>query len=170
MITVMEIVIGLGGNLGEPQGAFRRALEALSAEGRVTAVSSLWRTRPVGPSQPEFLNAAILIEWPQGPKHLLRTCRDLEVGEGRDRAQEERWGPRVLDLDLLIAQSFVCRGPVLEIPHPQLHNRGFAVEPAAELVPKWIHPLLGRTIEDLAKEARRRDPDAIVDQCPWNLG
>lgn len=170
MITVMEIVIGLGGNLGEPQGAFRRALEALAAEGRVTAVSSLWRTHPVGPSQPEFLNAAILIDWSRSPERLLRTCRDLEIAEGRDRAQEERWGPRALDLDLLIAQSLVCRGPVLEIPHPQLHNRRFALEPAVELVPDWIHPLLGRTIEELTKEARRREPDAIVDQRPWNWG
>jgi 2-amino-4-hydroxy-6-hydroxymethyldihydropteridine diphosphokinase len=158
----MEIVIGLGGNIGEPQAAFRRALEAIASEGGVTAVSSLWRTHPIGPSQPEFLNAAVLIDWPQGPEHLLRRCRDLEVAEGRDRAQEERWGPRVLDLDLLIARSAVRRGPVLELPHPRLHKRRFALEPSAELVPEWIHQIFGRTIGDLADEARQREPDAIV--------
>ena len=170
MITVMEIVIGLGGNIGEPRAAFRRAREALATEGRVTAGSSLWRTHPVGPSQPEFLNAAILLEWPQAPEHLLRRCRELEADEGRDRAQEERWGPRLLDLDLLIARNAVRRGPVLELPHPRLHERRFALEPTAELVPDWIHPLLGRTIDQLAIEARQREPDAILDHGPWNWG
>ena len=166
----MRVVLGLGANIGEPQEAFRRALEVFADGGRVTTVSSLWRTHPVGPSQPDFLNAAVLVEWPRGPMKLLRRCRDLEVAEGRDRAQEERWGPRVLDLDLLIARCVVCRGPVLKLPHPRLHERRFALEPAAELVPDWIHPLLGQTIEELTIEARQREPDAILDQGPRNWG
>lgn len=164
----MQIVLGLGGNIGEPKEAFRRALEVFADEGRVISVSSLWRTHPVGPSQPDFLNAAILVAWPHGPGHLLGRCRDLEVSEGRDRDQEARWGPRVLDLDLLIARSAVRRGPILELPHPRFHERRFALEPAAELVPDWMHPLLGRTIEELTAEARHREPDAIVDRGPWD--
>jgi 2-amino-4-hydroxy-6-hydroxymethyldihydropteridine diphosphokinase len=163
MITVMDVLIGLGGNIGEPRAAFRRALDALAGKGRVSAVSSLWRTQPVGPAQPDYFNAAALIEWPRGPRSLLQHCRDLEVAEGRDRAQEERWGPRVLDLDLLIARSVVCRGPFLELPHPRLHERRFALEPAAELVPDWVHSVLGRTIDELTEEARHREPDAILD-------
>jgi 2-amino-4-hydroxy-6-hydroxymethyldihydropteridine diphosphokinase len=158
----MEILIGLGGNLGEPEKAFVRALETLAAEGRVVAVSRLWRTRPVGPSQPEYLNAAALVEWAAGPRPLLDRCRELEVSAGRNRAQEERWGPRSLDLDLLIAVSAVRRGPALDLPHPRLHERRFALEPAAEVVPRWIHPLIGLTIEELAERARQREPDAIL--------
>ena len=83
MISWMDIVIGLGGNLGEPGAVFARALEVLAVEGRVTVVSSLGRTRPVGPSQPEFLNAAALVSWPEGPRALLDRCRELEVAAGR---------------------------------------------------------------------------------------
>ena len=159
----MEILIGLGGNLGKPGVEFTRALEALARKGRVKAVSRLWRTRPVGPPQPDFLNAAALIDWPAGPRSVLDRCRELEAASGRDRAHEERWGPRILDLDLLIAASAVCRGPDLDLPHPRLHQRRFALEPAAELVPDWVHPLLGQTIEELAEEARQREPDAILE-------
>jgi len=158
----MEILIGLGGNLGEPEAAFSQALRALANEGHLTAVSRLWRTRPVGPSQPDFFNAAALIAWPEGPRSLLRRSRELEVAAGRNRKLEERWGPRILDLDLLMASSTVCRGPDLDLPHPRLHERRFALEPAAEVAPNWIHPLLGRTIEDLAKATRDREPDAIL--------
>jgi 2-amino-4-hydroxy-6-hydroxymethyldihydropteridine diphosphokinase len=159
----MEILVGVGGNLGEPRKAFAQAFEALAGTGRVTAVSRLWRTRPVGPSQPDFLNAAALIDWPAGPRSLLSRCRELEVLNGRNRKQEERWGPRTLDLDLLIAASVVCRGPHLEIPHPRLHERRFALEPAAEIVADWVHPALGLTIEELVEEARRNEPDAILE-------
>ena len=159
----MRVVLGLGGNLGKPGAAFAQALEALAGVGRVTAVSRLWRTRPIGPSQPDFLNAAALLDWPAGPRSLLDRCRELEAVAGRNRAQEEPWGPRTLDLDLLLATSAVCRGPVLELPHPRLHERRFALEPAAEVAPNWVHPLLGRTVLELANEARERDPEAIIE-------
>jgi 2-amino-4-hydroxy-6-hydroxymethyldihydropteridine diphosphokinase len=122
----------------------------------------MWRTRPVGPSQPDFLNAAALIDWPAGLRPLLERCRQLEAAAGRDRTREEHWGPRTLDLDLLIAASAVCRGPELDLPHPRMHQRRFALEPAAELVPDWVHPFLGLTIEELVEKARRREPDAVI--------
>ena len=166
---MMRVVLGLGGNLGKTRAAFGQALEALAEEGCVTSVSRLWRTRPIGPSQPDFLNAAALIDWPFGAKSLLHRCRELEVVAGRDRAQEERWGPRILDLDLLIARSAVCRGPDLEIPHPRLHERRFALEPAAEVAPNWVHPILGLTIEALAENARQSEPDAILEVMSFEL-
>jgi len=165
----MEILIGLGGNLGQPEAAFAEALEVLANEGRVMAVSRLWRTRPVGPSQPDYLNAAALIDWPAVPRSLLQRCRELELVAGRNRAREERWGPRDLDLDLLIARSAVCRGPDLELPHPRLHERRFALEPATEVVPDWVHPLLGLTIEELAEKARHREPGAIIEVLSFEL-
>jgi 2-amino-4-hydroxy-6-hydroxymethyldihydropteridine diphosphokinase len=69
----------------------------------------------------------------------------------------------VLDIDLLLAELVVCRGPMLTLPHPRLHERRFALEPAAEVTPDWPHPLHGRTIAKLAEEARGREPDAILD-------
>jgi 2-amino-4-hydroxy-6-hydroxymethyldihydropteridine diphosphokinase len=165
----MEILIGLGGNLGEPDKAIAQALEGLAIEGRVLAVSRLWRTRPVGPSQPEYLNAAALINWAAEPRSLLDRCRELEAATGRDRTQEERWGPRALDLDLLIVASMVCRGPDLKIPHPRLHERRFALEPAAELAPDWLHPFLGQTVEELAIVARGQEPDAILEVLSFEL-
>lgn len=159
----MEILIGLGGNLGEPQEAFALALGSFAAEGRLASVSRLWHTRPVGLSQPDFLNAAAVIDWPARPRFLLDRCRELEEAAGRDRVREERWGPRPLDLDLLIAPAVVLRGTDLQIPHPRFHQRRFALEPAAEVAATWIHPLLGLTIEQLAERARRREPDAILE-------
>ena len=163
IVVMVRVLLGLGSNLGESQSAFSRCLERLAAEGRIVSTSRLWRTRAVGPSQPDFLNAAVVIEWPMGPRSLLDRCRELEVAAGRDRPQEERWGPRTLDLDLLIAASAVCRGPALELPHPRLHQRRFALEPAAEVAPDWVHPLLGLTIEALAEQSRQNEPDAILE-------
>lgn len=166
---MVRVALGLGSNVGDGRRAFSDCLAALAAEGQVHALSRVWRTRPVGPPQPDFLNAAALIDWPAGPRSLLYRCRELEVLAGRDRAREERWGPRILDLDLLIARSAVCRGPDLDLPHPRLHERCFALEPAAELVPDWVHPLLGLTIEVLTEEARRREPDAIIEVMSFEL-
>jgi 2-amino-4-hydroxy-6-hydroxymethyldihydropteridine diphosphokinase len=163
IVAVMRVVLGLGGNVGDSRRFFSDCLISLAADGLIMAVSRLWRTRAVGPSQPNFLNAAALIDWPAGPRSLLRRCRELEALAGRDRTQEERWGPRILDLDLLIAASVVCRGPHLEIPHPRLHERRFALEPAAEIVADWVHPALGLTIEALVEAARRNEPDAILE-------
>jgi 2-amino-4-hydroxy-6-hydroxymethyldihydropteridine diphosphokinase len=160
---MVRVVLGLGGNEGDCRMAFSECLAALAAEGRVIAVSSLWRTRPVGPPQPDYLNAAALVEWPAGPRALLGRCLELETAAGRDRSAETRWGPRTLDIDLLLAESVVCRGPMLTLPHPRLHERRFALEPAAEVAPDWKHPLLDRTVIQLAEDAREREPDAIVE-------
>ena len=160
---MMRVVLGLGGNVENSQRVFSDCLGSLAAKGRITKISRLWHTRPVGPSQPDFLNAAAAIEWPGGPRSLLDRCHELEAAAGRDRTREERWGPRILDLDLLMADKVVCRGPGLALPHPRFHLRRFALEPAVEVAPDWLHPLLGLTIETLAEQARQREPDAILD-------
>jgi 2-amino-4-hydroxy-6-hydroxymethyldihydropteridine diphosphokinase len=160
---MVRVVLGFGGNMGASQKAFSECLQALAEVGQVFAVSRLLRTRAVGPPQPDYLNAAAMIEWPAGPRALLARCLELEAAAGRDRSVEARWGPRVLDIDLLLAENVVCRGPTLTLPHPRLHERRFALEPAAEVAPDWTHPLLGRTVLELAEDARKREPDAILE-------
>ena len=98
---MLDVIVGFGANLGDPPAVFAAALDRLSRETRVIGVSRLWRTRPIGPDQPEFRNAAALLRWPRDPLRLLRRCRDIEADAGRRREAEDRWGPRVLDLDLL---------------------------------------------------------------------
>jgi 2-amino-4-hydroxy-6-hydroxymethyldihydropteridine diphosphokinase len=159
---MLRVVLGLGGNLGEPATAFAAALDALADEGWIVATSRLWRTEAVGPEQPEYLNAAATIHWPGSPISLLERCRELERLAGRDRANEQRWGPRVLDLDLLLGDGVVCVGPALQLPHPRFHDRRFALEPALEVAPEWVHPLLGQTVAELAEAARPAVDDQSV--------
>ncbi len=166
---MVDVVVGLGGNLGRPPDAFAAALRVLAVVGEVVAVSRLWRTRPVGPDQPDYDNAAALLHWPGSARFLLARCLELEAQAGRDRATEARWGPRALDLDLLIAHDLVWRSPELELPHPRLHERAFALIPAAEAAPDWLHPLLGRTLAELAADARAADPDALISSTPFEL-
>ncbi len=160
---MVRVILGLGGNIGDTQPLFADCLTTLAADGRVAAASRLWRTRAVGPPQADFLNAAAVIEWPAGARDLHTRCQELERAAGRDRTLEKRCGPRPLDLDLLLADCVVCRGPSLELPHPRMHQRAFALSPAAEVAPDWVHPLLGRTIADLARQAIDDDPDAVLE-------
>lgn len=160
----MLVVLGLGGNLGDPLRALVEARSRISSWATVLAASRVFRTAPVGPvAQPPFLNAALLVEGGLSPRELLERCLELEAAAGRDRAREVRWGPRPLDIDLLMARDFVRRGSRLALPHPRLHERAFALVPAAEVAAEWRHPLIGRTLSELAQDAIRTDPTALVE-------
>ncbi|MEX1312439.1 MAG: 2-amino-4-hydroxy-6-hydroxymethyldihydropteridine diphosphokinase [Candidatus Sulfomarinibacteraceae bacterium] len=166
---MVDVIVGLGANLGDPPAVFVAALDRLSRETEVVGVSRLWRTRPIGPEQPDFTNAAALLEWPGGPLGLLRLCRDIEARAGRNRQAEDRWGPRVLDLDLLVVRDLVWRSRDLVLPHPRFHRRAFALVPAAEVAPDWIHPTTGRTIGELAVEVQAADPGALLSSAPFPI-
>jgi 2-amino-4-hydroxy-6-hydroxymethyldihydropteridine diphosphokinase len=158
---MLDIVVGLGANLGAPRTAFADAREALRQRAGRVVSSALYRSRAVGPAQPDYLNAALRVTWREHLGRLLDLCHELEAAAGRDRTTEVRWGPRELDLDLLIADGLVCRGPDLELPHPRLAERAFAVLPAADVAGCWVHPVRGRTLRELADAARTDVPHAV---------
>lgn len=149
----METVfIGIGGNLGDARGICLGAIEALRQrrEIDVQKVSSLYRTRPLGPIVQEwFINAAVQCRSRVEPEALLAVLMDIEEQFGRKR--DVRWGPRTLDLDLLAFGDRIVSLPNLRIPHPGLHERLFVLVPLAEIAPKWVHPELWMTAEDLLK-------------------
>jgi 2-amino-4-hydroxy-6-hydroxymethyldihydropteridine diphosphokinase len=144
--------VGLGANLGRREETLRAAIELLGqAEGvEVTAVSELRETDPVGVrDQPRFLNGAVAVETTLTPRELLDLLLGIELELGRIR-DGTRWGPRTVDLDLLLYAEELVDEPGLRIPHPRLHERRFALEPLAELDPKLSIPGRGRVSDLLA--------------------
>ncbi|MFN6340031.1 MAG: 2-amino-4-hydroxy-6-hydroxymethyldihydropteridine diphosphokinase, partial [Cyanobacteriota bacterium] len=119
-MTLTTAAIGLGSNLGESRALLEGALEALDgAEGvRLTAISPWYRTAPVGPPQPDYLNGCALLEVSLPPEALLELLQETEQRYGRVR--QERWGPRTLDLDLIFYGQLRLRGTRLDLPHPRL--------------------------------------------------
>jgi 2-amino-4-hydroxy-6-hydroxymethyldihydropteridine diphosphokinase len=142
--------VGLGSNLGDREGAIRDALEALAEHVRVVAVSSLRETEPWGyAEQPPFLNAAAAVETDLSPRELLDLLLAVERRLGRTR-DGARYGPRAIDLDLLLYGEEVVDEPGLTVPHPRLHERRFALEPLAELDPDLAVPGRGAVAALLA--------------------
>lgn len=151
-VDLRNAYISLGANLGDRERSLRRALELLDArEGiRVVRVSSLRETEPWGPvEQPAFVNAAAELETSLEPRELLEALLAVERRLGRVR-EGPRYGPRTIDLDLLVYGDAVVSEPGLELPHPRLHERRFALEPLAELDPALVVPGLGRVSALLA--------------------
>jgi 2-amino-4-hydroxy-6-hydroxymethyldihydropteridine diphosphokinase len=133
---VDSVVVGFGGNIGDDAAIverFRRAREAFAVIGSVRS-ASLYRSAPIGPAQPAFLNTAIAWKFDGVPAELIATVLEIERLLGRDRRGEARWGPRVIDLDVLVWGERVIRTPELEVPHPRLVERRFAVLPLIDLL------------------------------------
>jgi 2-amino-4-hydroxy-6-hydroxymethyldihydropteridine diphosphokinase len=149
---VTPAYVGLGANLGDREGTIAAALRLLGEhEGvRVVRVSSLRETDPVGVvDQPPFLNGVALVETELAPRELLAALLDVERRLGRVR--DVRWGPRTIDLDLLVVGDVELDEPGLTVPHPRLHERRFALEPLAELDPGLLIPGRGRVSDLLAR-------------------
>jgi 2-amino-4-hydroxy-6-hydroxymethyldihydropteridine diphosphokinase len=141
--------VALGSNLGdraEHLGAALRALGLLPGT-RVSATSPVIETEPVGgPPQGRFLNAAAELRSALPPRDLLGALLEIERSRGRERSREQRWGPRALDLDLLLYGDALVSEPGLTIPHPRLHERRFVLEPLAAIAPGVTIPTLGITV------------------------
>lgn len=143
------VYIGLGSNLGDRWSTLEGAVAELSRTPgvRLLRVSSLVDTDPVGPPQPRYLNGVAEVETDLAPRALLDRLQSIEERFGRRR--EERWGPRTLDLDLLLCGEEVIDEPGLVVPHPRMAERAFVLAPLCELAPHLRHPALGRTLADL---------------------
>jgi dihydroneopterin aldolase/2-amino-4-hydroxy-6-hydroxymethyldihydropteridine diphosphokinase len=155
----VEVVLALGSNLGASEQILREVLHELAAlDGlELTAVSPLVRTAPVGgPEQPDYLNAVVIGRTTLAPRALLRACQTVEAGHGRERLV--RWGPRTVDIDIVVHGSTLAVTDDLELPHPRAHERAFVLQPWAEIAPDAVLPGLGGgPVAALARTAPDRD-------------
>src|SRR5713226_7643795 len=139
--TMAEALLALGGNLGDVRATLDRAVAALcdGPEVRLLARSSDYRTPPWGlADQPAFVNLAIAIETGLPPRALLARAQAVERALGRDRAREQRWGPRPVDIDLIAYDDLALAEPDLTLPHPRLLERAFVLVPLAEIAPERV--------------------------------
>lgn len=148
-MAAVPCAIALGSNLGDSQQILRAALAALHEPPTVELVaqSSVYQTVPIGPPQPDILNACALINTTLSPQHLLSRLLQIEQDFGRVRYQ--RWGPRTLDLDLIFYGQLCLTEANLHIPHPRLRERAFVLVPLAEIAPDWLDPISGQSVQQL---------------------
>jgi 2-amino-4-hydroxy-6-hydroxymethyldihydropteridine diphosphokinase len=144
---VTRAYVGVGANLGDRRATIEAAVAALPG---IVAVSELRETEPVGVvDQPAFLNGAVALDTELSARELLAALLEVERGLGRER--HERWGPRTIDLDLLLYGDQTIDEPGLTVPHPHLHERRFVLEPLGELDPDLLVPGRGRVADLLSK-------------------
>ena len=147
--TDTVVYLGLGANLGDRRGNLSAALRGIEPAVRVDAVSSLYETAPVGPQdQPAYYNAACRGATSMTPRALLDHVKAVERQLGR--SEGPRWGPREIDIDILLFGIEVVEEEGLTVPHLELANRAFVLAPLAEIAAHLLHPLLGKSIEELA--------------------
>jgi 2-amino-4-hydroxy-6-hydroxymethyldihydropteridine diphosphokinase len=143
--------LGLGSNLGDRERNLARATALLARTPGVEIHrrSSLYESAPVGPPQPDYLNAVLEVDCALSARELLEVCKAVERALGR--VPGPRWGPRPVDVDLLLADDIVAE-PHLQVPHLELHRRAFALAPLCEVAPDAVHPVLGRALKALLDE------------------
>lgn len=161
----MDVVVGLGGNLGDRFAALASAVRSLESGGRVTSVSKLYETPPIGPPQPAYLNAAVRLDTALEPHGLLRLLLDIEQRHGR--ARREKWGPRTLDLDILWIRGMVLRDAALTVPHLHLRERLFALLPLLDVAPDATHPETEEPLRGWAAALPHEEGLRVCAGCGW---
>jgi len=152
----MKYHLGLGSNLGRTKRNLEKAVSLLIRKGiEIRKMSSLYKTEPVGRAdQPWFINQAVEAESGLSPQELLIFVKEIETDMGREATVPD--GPRIIDLDILLAEDTVIGTVELTIPHPRLAERNFVLVPLAEIAPQAVHPVLKRTIKDLCSRSKDR--------------
>jgi 2-amino-4-hydroxy-6-hydroxymethyldihydropteridine diphosphokinase len=146
-----RVFIGIGSNLGDKIDNCRKAINEITAFAEIVNVSSLYETEPVGnEDQPNFINCAVEIKTDLSPHELLSHLNSVEDKLGRVRG--EKWGPRVIDLDIIFYDDLVMKDDDLIIPHPRAHLRRFVLEPICEIARDFIHPELKTSILELLEK------------------
>jgi 2-amino-4-hydroxy-6-hydroxymethyldihydropteridine diphosphokinase len=146
------VYIGIGSNVGNRETNCRMAIERLNEKGiEVKKTSSMYETEPWGfKDQPKFINMVIEAETRLEPERLLIVLKDIEKEMGRK--ETVKWGPRIIDLDILFYNDKIINQDELQIPHPYLHKRDFVLVPLSEIAPNKTHPILKKTIKELMEE------------------
>ena len=155
------VYIALGTNLGERLANLRAAITSMLPAVAVLAESHIYETPPWGyEDQPAFLNMVVKAQTDLEPDGLLKYLKQVEVQLGREKSV--RWGPRLIDLDILFYEDLVIDTPPLVIPHPRLQERAFVLVPLADIAPGFTHPVFGRSVKELLAEI---DTDGIIRFC-----
>jgi len=163
MPELHNTAVALGSNLpskfGAPADNLREAIARITTLGQVKAVSSFLTTAPeIYAAQPNFVNAALLLETALPPLELMRALLAIELAMGRVRTGVPPKGPRLIDLDLIFYDDAIIDSPDLTLPHPALASRRFVLAPLAEIAPKWLHPQTGLTVADMLDALRSTAP------------
>jgi 2-amino-4-hydroxy-6-hydroxymethyldihydropteridine diphosphokinase len=152
-----KVYIGIGSNIGKREYNCKKAIQKIEGKGiRVKKISSMYETKPWGfKEQPLFINMVIEVETEINPYELLKILKQIETEMGRK--ETIRWGPRIIDLDILLYNNEIIDREDLKIPHPFLHQRDFVLLPLSEIAPETIHPILKKTIKQLKEELIDKD-------------
>jgi len=151
----MYCYLGLGSNLGDKQSYINKAIQKISILENVDTIrtSKIITTSPYGKTdQPDFQNCVIKIKTSLQPEDLLQKCLDIENQLGRVR--REKWGPRTIDIDMLLYEDMILYSKLLTLPHPELHKREFVLTSLNELCPDLIHPVLNKKIKNILLELK----------------
>ena len=163
--TLSTIYFSLGTNLGDREANLRNAIAALAPAVRVVKESRVYETAPWGfEDQPNFLNMVVQAETELPPLELLKFLKSLETELGR--TPTFRYGPRLIDIDILFYDDLILQTPELTIPHPKLHERAFVLVPLADVALEWVHPVLRQTIGEILKQTDTAGVFPFIDAEP----
>jgi 2-amino-4-hydroxy-6-hydroxymethyldihydropteridine diphosphokinase len=154
-VKTYEAYLGLGANLGDRGAALNGAAAAIAKIPgvRLLDVSPVYETEPIGAvEQPPFLNAVVAVETTLAPADLLPLLREIETALGR--RERERWGPREIDIDILLYDGLVYSDEAVTVPHPEMERRRFVLVPLREIAPDLVHPVNGMRVEEMAAAVR----------------
>ena len=165
---MFDVFISLGSNVGNRQSNIERSVNKLSVKCPVLSVSSVYETDPVGvKDQPDFLNAAVKIGTTMLPDCLLGFVKEIEAVMGRE--QNSRWGPRIIDLDIVFYGNLIIETPKLKIPHLHASERRFVIEPLCEIAPDLTDPVTGRDMISILRDIKTSEKTTKLGKLTTNI-